>query len=190
MANVITPEFRVSWPKVLKPELNKLSNKEEYSVQALFPKGTDLSKLKAAAKAATEAKWGTDSAKWPKNLRLPFKEQTETRVNLEGKTVANPGHVNGAVYLSLKSTQKPGVVDQNVQPIMSESDFYSGCWAIASINAKAYDQAGNRGISFYLQNIQKTKEGDPLTGRMKPETEFAAIAGTEDGAANTNDMFS
>lgn len=194
MANIHTPEFKVSWPKVFKPELNELSGKMEYSVVALFPKGADLSKLKAAAKALVEEKWGTDQSKWPKKadgspgIRLPFKKQSLTRLNKEGKTVDNPGHEEGAEMMDFKTTAKPGVVDQNVQPILSEAEFYAGCFAVASVRPFYYDTKGNRGVSFGLQNIQKTKEGDPLSGRARPETEFAPIAGTE--TSNTNDMFS
>lgn len=189
---VTTPEFRVSYPKVFKPELNKLSKQEEYSLVALFPKGADLSKLKKACQQAVEEKWGKDSSKWPKNLRLPIKDQSETRVNAEGETVANAGHVNGAQYVNLKSKQRPGVVDRAVQPILSEADFYAGCYAIATVTVYAYDQAGNRGIAFGLQNIQKTREGEPLSGRMKAEQEFAPIEGAASDfgpVESSNDLF-
>lgn len=186
MSNTITPEFRVSYPNVFKPKYNELAKKEEYSVVALFPKGADLSKLKATVQAAVEEKWGKDQAKWPKNLRLPFKVQSLTRVNAKGETVPNAGHVDGAIYLDLKSKTKPQVVDQQVQPIIEETEFYAGAWAIASVRAYAYDQAGNRGVSFGLVNIQKVREGEPLAGRSTPEMDFAPIAGA---VSDTTDLF-
>lgn len=73
MSNVKTPEFRVSYPKVFKPELNTLNGKQEYSVVALFPIGANLTALKKAAQAAVEKEWGTDPTKWPKGLKLPLK---------------------------------------------------------------------------------------------------------------------
>lgn len=125
-----------------------------------------------------------------KGVKTTIKDQSETRVNAQGETVPNIGHVNGATYLTLKTTQKPGVVDQNVQPIISESEFYGGCWAIASVNASVYDQKGNRGVNFYLQNIQKVRDGEPLGGRARPEAEFAPISGTTESAPkSTNDLF-
>jgi len=63
MANVMTPEFRMSFPKLFKAEKNDLNGKMEFSVTALFPKGADLSKLKAAAHAACVKKWGADPKK-------------------------------------------------------------------------------------------------------------------------------
>lgn len=179
--NVVTPEFRVSFPNVFKSQTNKLSGKEEFSVVALFKKGADLSALKAAALEATEAKWGSDKTKWPKPLRSPFRDQGEKKKEIEGREVLPAGHEEGAIFLNLKSSQKPGVVDQNVQPILDDKDFYSGCYARASIRAYAYDQAGNRGVSFGLINVQKMKDGDPLGGRSAPEADFAPIAGAESG---------
>ena len=52
MANVITPEFRASYPKLFKAEVNQMSGKAEYSVVALFKKGEDLTALKKAAEQA------------------------------------------------------------------------------------------------------------------------------------------
>lgn len=176
MVKVITPEFVVSYPNVFKPQLNTLSNKEEYSLVALFKKGTDLSVLKAAEKTVIEKKWGTDPKKWPKNLRSPFRGQGEKAKTLEdGRMVFPTGYEEGALFMNLKSKQRPGLVDAQNNDIISESEFYAGCIARASIQAYAYDQAGNRGVSFGLQNIQKKKEGEPLSGRMKPQDEFEAV---------------
>lgn len=183
MATLMTPEFRVSFPNVFKARLNDQNGKMEYSVVALFPKGADLSALKKAATEAIEKKWGTDQKKWPKNLRTPFRDQSE-RV-IKGTDKLQPGHEAGAIFINLKSAQKPGVVDQNVQDIINEQEFYSGCYARATVNAFAYDTKGNVGVAFGLQNIQKTRDGEPLGGRLKPQAEFAPIegAGTEDSTS-------
>ncbi|MCA9339693.1 MAG: DUF2815 family protein [Candidatus Saccharibacteria bacterium] len=186
--SIVTPEFRVSYPNVFKAQVNKLSGREEFSIVALFPKGADLSKLKAAAQEAMVKKWGSDKAKWPKNIRSPFRDQGERAKEVDGKMVMPAGHEEGAIFLNLKSANRPGVVDQNVQDIIDESQFYAGCFARASLNAYAYDQAGNRGVSFGLGNIQKTKDGDPLGNRARPEHEFAPIK-TEGGSAASDDLF-
>lgn len=194
MSNVNTPKFRVSYPKVFKAERNKLSGQDEYSVVALFPKGADLTVLKAAAQAAIEKKWGPDKSKWPTNLKSPFRDQAEKAKLDNGKKTLPAGHEEGAIFMNLKSKKKPAVVDRNVQDILVESDFYGGCWAVASVNAYAYDQAGNRGVSFGLGNIQKVGEGDSFAGRTTPEQDFAPIAdeGVQAGpaAASGTSLFS
>ncbi len=193
MANINTPTFRVSYPNVFKPKRNDLNGKDEFSIVALFKKGEDLSALKAAAQKAIVDKWGPDKAKWPTNLRSPFRLQEERAKEVDGKRILPAGHEEGAVFLNLKSAQRPGVVDQNVQDILEESQFYAGCWARASINAYAYDQKGNRGVSFGLGNIQKVRDGDPLGNRARPEQDFAPItegAGTTAAPTNASDIFS
>lgn len=190
--NVNTPKFRVSYPNVFKAKRNDLSGQDEYSIEALFPKGADLSKLKAAAQEAIVAKWGPDKEKWPKNLRSPFRDQAEKAKEVDGKRILPPACEEGAIFINLKSKQRPGVVDQNVQDIIDESQFYAGCYAIASVNAYAYDQKGNRGVSFGLGNVQKVADGEPLGNRSKPEQDFAPIQTEEKPSAtgSATDIFS
>jgi hypothetical protein len=191
----ITPKFRVSYPNVFKPKLNTLSNKLEYSLEALFPVGADLSVLKKAVTDAVTEKWGDTAKVQPSakggyelvvdgkakgTFKLPFKDQ----VSKEQDGALPAPYEKGAFFVTLKSSQKPGVVDQNVQPILDASDFYAGCYAVASVNAGAYDKVGNKGVSLYLNNIQKVADGDPLGGRTAPSDDFAAVAGSENESAD------
>jgi hypothetical protein len=196
---VTTPYFRVSWPNVFKPKKNTLNNKDEYSLTALFPKGADLSQIQAAMKSVCAEKWGNDPTKWPKNLRNPLKDQATLTLKEKGtdqplidkktgKPILQAGCEEGAMFINLKSEQRPGLVDSQVQPILDQADFYPGCWARASLSVFAYDQAGNKGVSFGLMNIQKVKEDEPLAGRTKPEQDFAPIA-TENTSGGAGDLF-
>lgn len=177
MSKGTTPKFRVSYPNVFKPRRNELNGKDEYSVVALFKKGEDLSKLKKLVQEAAEKEFGKDPKKWPKNMRSPFRDQAErSKVNEEtGQEYLPDGYEAGAIFINLKSAHKPGVVDGQVQPILDEAEFYPGCYAIASVNAYAYNQKGNAGVSLGLQNIQKVAEGEPFGGRSKAEDDFAAV---------------
>lgn len=169
--NVLTPNFRVSYPNVFKAKKNELNGKDEYSMTALFPYGLDSKEFDALKKEAARAiqeKWGD---KKPANLRSPFRDQAEREK--DGKLP--DGYVKGHIFINLKSTQRPGLVDQARQDIIDETQFYAGCWARASVRAFAYDNKGNRGVSFGLQNIQKVKDGDPLSGRARAQDEFTAV---------------
>lgn len=168
MSNVMTPEFRVSFPSVFRPRAPMAGSTGEpkYGVTMLFPKGADLTPLKKAAEAAIVEKWGADKAKWPKNLRTPFRDQGEKEFE---------GYEEGAVYINATSKQKPGLVDAKVQEIIDDSEFYAGCYARATVRAFAYDTAGNRGVAFGLQNIQKLRDGDPLGGRTRASQDFEAV---------------
>jgi hypothetical protein len=193
MANfVVTPTFRANFPALFEQKLNKLSNKMEYSVVAVFPKGTDLSALKKAAADAIAAKW-PDLAKRPKNLKNPFRKHEE-RKNEE--TGAMPeGYEEGGIFINLKSEKnKPQVVGPDKVEIRDESEIYSGVWMRASVKAYAYQHAsGNAGVSFGLGNIQKVKDGDPLGSRTRAQDDFEPIAGTAANglaAGSADDLFS
>jgi hypothetical protein len=172
---VMTPAFRVSYPSVFKPTAFE-GQEPKFSVVMLFPKETDLSALKAAAKAAVEEKW-PDVNKRPKDLRNPFRDGDSEKGDVAG--------YEGMIFVTAKSKTKPGLVDQNVMPIIEEGLFYAGCWARASVVAYAYDKAGNRGVSFSLQNLQKMRDDDAFSGRAKPEDEFAPVEGAKAPAAAT-----
>ena len=162
---------------MFRSELNKASGKSEYSVVALFPKGTDLSALEALAKEVAIEEWGPDVSKWPTPRRNPFRDQGEKakKDDATGKMVLPGGYEAGCVFINLKSAQRPGLVDEKVQDIIDETQFYAGCWARASVHAYAYNHTGNAGIAFGLNNVQKMKDGDPLSGRTKAADDFAPI---------------
>lgn len=191
---VNTPEFRIAFPALFTPKKNDLNGKDEYSCVALFKKGEDLAKLKAAAQEALEKKFGSDKNKWPKNLRSPFRDQGDrAKENDAGDMVLPQGYEDGAIYLNLRSQQRPGVVDNQVQAILDSSEVYGGCWCIASINAYAYDMKGNRGVSFGLGNIQKIRDDEAFGNRSKAEDDFAPVEGAGDAAGNessSTDLFS
>ena len=184
---VITPMFRVSYPYVFKPRKNELSGKDEFSLVALFKKGEDLSKLHVEILRAAREKWGenvqitktehgtyqlTNPGKPSFAIRLPLRDQGER----EGEKGLPMGYEKGAMFLNLKSTSRPGLVNAQNEDIIDESDFYAGCYARAAINAYAYDQKGNRGVAFGLQNVQKMKDGEVLSGRVKAQDCFEPVA--------------
>lgn len=175
--SVITPEFRASYAKVFEPAPANPDDPDSdlvYSIQMIFPKETDISDLKDAANAAMARKFGEDKSKWPKNAKSPFRDGDEER---DAKEYQN------AIFMNAKTKNQPGIVDANVQPIMSQDEFYSGCYARASIVFYAFDQRGNKGVGVGLNNLMKTRDGDRLDGRRSAEEEFSAFA----SASNISD---
>lgn len=171
--NILTPEFRVSFPFLFRPQKPMQAGQDpKYSVVMLFPPGADLSALQKAALDAITEKYGTDREKWPK-LKTPFRDQGE-------KT--QEGYVKGAIFITATSKLKPGLVDAQVNPILDETQFYAGCYAKATVRVFLYETKGenggvlNRGVSFGLQNVQKTRDGESLSSRVAPEKEFEPIA--------------
>lgn len=159
---VMTPRFRCAFARVFKPEAFEEGKEPVYSITMLFPKGeTDISDLKRVAIEAKKAKWGDKS---PKKLRTPFRDgDSEDFEDLDG--------FEGNIVVRATSKWKPGIVDRKLQNITDESEFYSGCWARATVQAFTYDMA-SKGVSFALQNLQKLDDDDPFSGKAKAEDDF------------------
>lgn len=171
---VVTPKFRASFPSVFQASAFAENQDKKFRLGALFPEGTDLTELKQMAHNAAIVKWGAD--KIPSNMKSPFRDGAE-KPDLEG-------YEPGVTFINMTSKMRPGVVDQNVQPILEESDFYGGCWAMATVTAYAYDTMGNKGVAFGLQNVQKVADDTPFSGRTSAEDDFQPIeAGAGDSGA-------
>lgn len=168
---LVTPEFRVAYPKVFKAERNDLNGNDEFSLVALFQKNTDLSALKKAVKDAAVAKFGD---KLPPNLRSPIRDGEEKRRE-DGSL---PAGYEDAFFVNMKCQKRPGVVDASLQDIIDDSEFYGGCYARAQVHVAAYDQKGNKGVGIYLNNVQKLRDGDAFgKGRVSAAEAFEAAGG-------------
>jgi len=181
MATVLTPKFRASYPHLFKPQKNDLNGKTEYSIVAIFPKGTDLTPLKKAAEAVLVEKFGADNTKWPTNLRNPFRKCSERWKNDGGKQSIPAGYEDGdAIFMTFKQDaekSRPTVVDQQVQEILEPQHVYAGMYARASVRPYYYNQKGNQGVSFGLNNVQKMDDGEPLGGgKTRAQDDFEAVA--------------
>jgi Protein of unknown function (DUF2815) len=163
----LTPKARASYVYVVRPNKPMQAGQEpKYSLTLLFEATSDLTALRKLAKDAAVTKWGADATKWPANLRNPFRDQKEKD---------KEGYVSGCFFITATSATRPGLVDNNLQDIIEEKDFYSGCYCRAQVTAFAYDKAGNRGVSFGLNHIQKLADGPPLSGRGTPQDAFDAV---------------
>lgn len=172
-ANLITPEFRVSFPFLFTPQKPMQANaKEKYSVVMLFPKEADLTLLKDAVLKLIVERYGADKAKWP-TLRTPFRDQGDRKLE---------GYTPGAIFMTASSIMLPGVVDHALQPILDPAQIYAGCYARASVQPFLYEARAdggsimNRGVSFGLQNVQKLRDGEPLGGRRPADMDFTPVA--------------
>ena len=176
MANV-TPIGRMSFPELFKPKAFE-SEEPKYSVVLLFDANDpQLAAMKMIASAAAKEKWGDNI---PKSLRSPFRNGDE-KPDLDGYA--------GKVFVRFSSKTKPAVVDARTQPITEESQrLYAGCFGRVSYTVYAYDQKGNKGVSFGLVNVQKTSDGEPFSGRTNPDDDFDEVE-TADSLAGDEAMF-
>lgn len=189
---VLTPEFRANFPNLFEPRAFDKNSQEYYSVIALFKKGEDLSVLKAACKAAVVKKWGEDPKKWPKDIKMPFRDQADKAKDTDdGRRVLPPGYEEGAMFLNLKSKTRPGLVDRNRQEVIDTSKVYSGCVMRAQVTASGYKSGSNHGVTFYLNHVQLIRDGDPLGGKTRAEDAFTALGdeSADVSESSSDDLF-
>lgn len=164
----VTPEFRVSFPVLFKAKAYK-KQAPKFSIVMLFDKKTDLTALKRAAYHATVEKYGKDKTKWPRKFKMPFRDGDVDKPDV-------PGYEN-VIFITANATEAypPGVVNQRLDPILNESELYAGCYARAQLYAYVYDEAGNVGVTFGLNNVQKLRDGKKFSGREDANKVFDAV---------------
>ena len=187
--NQITPEFRAAFISVFRATSMKNAdgsvNKPKFSIRAAFPPTAKLDALKKEAEMAAREKWGD---KIPKTLRSPFRTNEE----LENPIV---GIGDDWIIMSFSANEdrRPGIVDSKLQDIIDDADVYSGAWYRAQVRAFAYESAGNKGVSFGLQNVQKLRDDDPLgNGRIPASKAFEPVdvpAAAGGGAKTATSIF-
>ena len=165
----VTPPFRVSFPSVFEASSYQGSD-PKYSVVMLFypDKFTDADKrawatVQAIADAASKDMFKKLVKDLPGNFKKPLRDGAE-KAHLDG-------YGEGMVFGTASSKQRPGLVDRQKQPILTEDEFYPGCWARATITAYPYDNIG-KGVAFGLHNLQKLGDDENFTGRVAAEDDF------------------
>ncbi len=67
-------------------------------------------------------------------------------------------------------------MDENLQPVMDNDKFYSGCYVHIQVNPYPYKNSGNSGVGWGLQNVMFVEDGDRLDGRRTADEAFASLA--------------
>jgi len=164
---VVTGKVRFSYLHVWEPAAVEEGSQKKYSVSLIIPKSdTDtVARIKNAIQSALEAGKAKFGGKIPATLKLPLRDGDIERAD-------DDAYLN-SWFLNANSSKQPGIVDQNVQPILRQDEIYSGCYGRASINFFAFNTNGNKGIACGLNNIQKLSDGELLGGRATAEFDFA-----------------
>lgn len=162
----ITPLFRASYANIFRPRASEEGKKAKFSICMLFPKKDPkvreyLKGLKAQCEAIAKANCPKGI---PKSVNVwPLRDGDTEREGEEFK---------GMYFLNSGTYRRPGVVDKDLNPILDEEEFYSGCWARATVNPYWYDSNGNKGVAIGLNNLQKMRDDDALSGGTSAEEDF------------------
>lgn len=164
---VVTGIVRLSYANVWEPaSIN--GGTPKYSVSLIIPKSDQktIDAINAAVDAAIKEGAAKFGGKIPNKaaLKLPLRDGDIEREDEAYKD---------SYFVNANSTTAPQIVDRSVQPILDRAEVYSGCYARVSVNFYAFNSNGNRGIACGLGNIQKVKDGEPLSGRTSAADDFA-----------------
>ncbi len=169
---VITgPNTRWSYANVWEPKSIN-GGTPKYSVSLIIPKSdtATLTKIKAAIEAAYkegEAKLRGNGKSVPalSAIKTPLRDGDAERPDDDA--------YRNAWFVNANATTAPGIVDADLNPILTRSEVYSGVYGRASITFYAFNSSGNRGIACGLNNLQKIRDGEPLGGKASAESDFA-----------------
>ena len=165
-AKVVTGKVRFSYANVFSPKAAQEGGPLKYSVSIIIPKSdtetiAKINKAFEEVKAASAAIFG---GAVPKMLKGGLRDGDEEK---DDAAYAN------SYFINANSVNKPGVVDADLNPILDQAEFYSGCYGRASITLYPYNSNGSKGIACGLNNIQKTEDGEKLGGGSNAADDFA-----------------
>ncbi|WP_309479102.1 DUF2815 family protein [Brevibacillus agri] len=171
--NVTTGEVRLSYVNLFTPRANQPGQEPKYSVTVLIPKSDVATKQRIDAAIAAAINKGVQTV-WagarPPQPKIPIYDGDGLRPNGEAFGPECKGHW----VLTASSKQQQQVVDANLNPIINQTEVYSGMYGRVNINFFPYNNSGNRGIGAGLGPVQKLRDGEPLGGRVSAEQAFGS----------------
>jgi hypothetical protein len=168
-----TPKFRLSFPYLAEQAKNRETGElDGYSCQAIIKK-SDVTpefqkEFRSVIKAALIKKFGDQvpdkiKAQMKSNPLFPLRDGDDKaafetwREEYAGSYIAT---LKAGKYAPGCLVKRTGDKALSKEEILSE--FYAGCYCIATISAYAWEKKGKKGASTGLQNILKVSEGEPL----------------------------
>jgi hypothetical protein len=176
VTNVTTGQVRLSFVHLFQPHANQQGQEPKYSTTILIPKsdmGT-MQRINAAIEAAAQkGVAGIWNGARPPQLKTPIWDGDGVRQNGEPFGPECKGHW----VLTASSKQQQAIVDLNMNPIINQTEVYSGMYARVNINFFPFANSGNRGIGAGLGPVQKVADGEALGGRISAEQAFGGNGG-------------
>lgn len=173
--NGLSPIGRVHFPEVFVAKAMKEGDDPKFSLLLVFKP----SELEGVQKELFQKMIKAADAASRERFKVGFKEE------YKGKPLSNPfrrgteqpdRYEEDDIFIRFSTKNRPGVVGPNPKVALSTDDFYPGCYARVTYRAATFDVRGNRGTNFWLNNVQKTADGERIAGgRARPEDEFEEV---------------
>ncbi len=164
--SVTTGKVRLSFVHLCRPYAHTLGQEEKYSCTILVPKSDvdTVARINAAIQAAQEKgrveKW---NGVCPPVVPNPLYDGDGVRPS-DGMAFGPECKGHWVFTASAKAEYKPEVVDANMNPIINQSEIYSGMYARVNVNFFPYAFGGKKGIGCGLGPVMKVADGESLGG--------------------------
>lgn len=162
---------RFSYLNIFEAVAMEEGQKKKFSASLIISKNDAVTIKKvnaaiAAAKVTFKEKFG---AALPASAESPLHDGDVQRAEDEA--------YENAFYLNAKAGEnsRPGLVNAQREPITDRNDIKSGDHGYASITFYPFNKGVNKGIAVALNHLMKTKDGEPLSGRISADEAFADI---------------
>lgn len=178
-ANAITlGEVRLSYCNLFQPRAQQPGQEPKFSVTVLVPKSN--TQAKAAMDAAVSAAIEQGVSKCWNGVRPPMPsicihDGDGTRPS-DGMPFGDECKGHWVFTASCKADRVPFIVDANVQPVMQQSEIYSGIYGRVNVSFFPYANSGKKGIGCGLNGVQKLRDGEPLGSSISAADAFGAPA--------------
>lgn len=162
----------LSFPHVFQPRAFQQGQDPKYSCAGLIAKNDpQIAQVQALIE---QEKANTFPSGVPANAKMCLKDCAA-----EETYKADPRFHNYMV-LGMYNSDKPVIVDQNLQPLMDPAQVYAGGVAWVSVGIQGYNTQLNKGVGAYINGLMPTGEEGPLgriDGRPTVEQMFGDVAG-------------
>lgn len=158
---VVLKNVRLSYANIYTPKSINGSD-PKYSASIMIPKDNEesIEDVETAIDAAKE--YGAENVKgW--GGKIP-KKLKDTLHDGDDRDDEDPNY-EGFMYLTATSKKQPELVNKHGDPIMDNSEIYSGCWVNVVLRFYAYDSQ-SKGVAVELGPIQKVKDDTAFSGGM------------------------
>lgn len=152
---------RLAFPDLFKPRAFNGEGDAKYGATFLFPPDHPAAELiNEAIDAVAKEKWGPKAPAVLMSLRANGKvclHDGDAKEELDGFA--------GHLYVSARSTVRPGVYDRDRSPLAEDDGRpYGGCYVNAIIEIWAQDNGFGKRVNATLKGVQFVRDGESFAG--------------------------
>lgn len=178
LANVTTGEVRLSYVHLFKPYAAMQGQEEKFSVMVLVPKA-DVDTMNRINAAIDAAKQRGISDKWngqcPPVVPTPVHDGDGVKPS-DGMPFGPECKGHWVFTAGAKVDYPPEVVDSQGNPIINQSEVYSGMYGRVNVTFFPYSYGGKKGIGCGLGPVQKLRDGEALAGSAPSAAKAFGVA--------------